>query len=578
MATEVETPFGHSLPPEGAHTITFHVPKWESAVKFREGDMSLVARLKSIYPRFMPFGPSAVLTKEIGAWIKTAPGRGLVGFLSPEVWRANQDHAVSAEFRKEKAVAADELAYHAVEVGGVRLYLVEFPAAKTMGAIFMWQHGGLGFSTRLGEHLLSQMDSLEYLGEFSGDSADAVPPPTYLPESEAHGLLRKRIAGLLARSTVQEYKKPVQPEDVYLYQSGMAAILRCHEAIVRSRPYPVAVFGAVFHSSWHLFEESPGGLKHYGKCDENDLDEFEKYLEEGGKCSYVFTEFPSNPILVSVDLIRLRKLADKYGFWIVVDETLSSFCNIDVLPAADVVMSSLTKSFSGYADLLAGSLALNPNSPASYAALKNDFAETYHNEFFEGDARQLFKNSDDYLARSAILNRNAATLAAYFQGLAEDPAAPVRKVCYPPYSAGSSNLEPFRRRPSPEFPKPGYGCLFSVELASEAATIAFYDNLAFHQGPHLGAHLTLAMPYNAMIYGKDKPEYHAAYGMDPNQIRFSVGLEDEAYLLGVCKRAVAAVVQEAGGLDGAQVTEKAMEQADGKASIDPLGGKPAASA
>lgn len=157
---------------------------------------------------------------------------------------------MSAEFRKDKAVAADELAYHAVEVGGVRLYLVEFPAAKTMGAIFMWQHGGLGFSTRLGEHLLSEIDSLEYLGAFADGDADAAPPPTYLPESEAHGLLRKRIAGLLARSTVHEYEKPVQPEDIYLYQSGMAAILRCHEAIVRSRPYPVAVFGAVFRKFW----------------------------------------------------------------------------------------------------------------------------------------------------------------------------------------------------------------------------------------------------------------------------------------------------------------------------------------
>lgn len=49
-------------------------------------------------------------------------------------------------------------------------------------------------------------------------------------------------------------------------------------------------------------------MKHYGKCDENDLNDFEKYLDNGGKCSYVFTEFPSNPILVSVDLIRLRKL------------------------------------------------------------------------------------------------------------------------------------------------------------------------------------------------------------------------------------------------------------------------------
>ncbi|KAF3016194.1 hypothetical protein E8E14_010888 [Neopestalotiopsis sp. 37M] len=573
MATAVQTPFGHSLPPEGAHTITFHVPKWESAIKFREGDMSLVARLKSIYPRFMPFGPSAKLTQEIGGRIKIPQGRGLVGFLSPQVWHTNREHAVS-EFRKEKAVKAEELKYHVVEIDGIRLYLVEFPVQKVMGAIFMWQHGGLGFSTRLGEHLLSKMDSLEYLGEFP-DGANP-PPPTYLPDSESHELLRKRISGLLARSTAQEYSKQVQPNDIYLYQSGMAAILRCHEAIVSSRPHPVAVFGGVFHSTWHLFEESPGGLKHYGKADENDLDEFEKYLEEGGKCSYAFTEFPSNPILVSTDLIRLRKLADKYGFWIVIDDTLSSFCNIDVLAAADIIMSSLTKSFSGYADLIAGSLALNPNM-ASYDTLKSTFAEAYHNEFFEADAKQLFKNSDDYLERSAILNRNAATLSAYFQGLAEDPETPVAKVCYPPYAPGSKNLLPFLRKPSPGFPKVGYGCLFSVEFRSEAEMIAFYDNLALHNGPHLGAHLTLAMPYNAMIYGKDNPEYHASYGMNPNQIRFSAGLEDEPYLLDVCKRAIACV-KESGDLDGKKLTEQAMEQADGKAAVDPLSGKPAASA
>jgi cystathionine gamma-synthase len=82
------------------------------------------------------------------------------------------------------------------------------------------------------------------------------------------------------------------------------------------------IFSNIFaDSTWHLFEESPGGLKHYGKADENDLDEFEKYLEEGGKCSYVFTEFPSNPILVSTNLIRLRKLVSGTNQYLTIDTT-----------------------------------------------------------------------------------------------------------------------------------------------------------------------------------------------------------------------------------------------------------------
>ncbi|KAI1866491.1 hypothetical protein JX265_007792 [Neoarthrinium moseri] len=572
--TAVETPFGHSLPPEGPHTVTLHAPKWESALRFRDGDMSLFAQLKSVYPRFFPFGPSAALMQGICKQLKLAEGRNIVAFLSPEVWHENRDHAVS-KFRKEKALTEDEMTYHVVEIDGIRLYLLEFPSPKMMGAIFMWQHAGRGFSTRLGEQLLAKLDTFKDLGTFPG--GNGAPSPTYLPEVESHGLLRKRIAGLLMRATVEEYAKSVQPDDVYLYQSGMAGISQFHEIAMKSRPYPVAVFGAVFHSSWHLFEESPGGLKHYGKCDEDDLNEFEKYLEQGGQCSYVFTEFPSNPILVSVDLLRLRKLAEKYGFWMVVDDTVSSFCNIDVLPVADVIITSLSKSLSGYADLLAGSIALNPNK-ASYNTLKPLLSEAFHNEFFSGDADQLFKNSDDYLPRSAVLNRNAAAMTAYFQTQAEDAKVPITRVMYPPHADGSENLLPFIRKPSPEFPELGYGCLFSVELETIEQTQVFYDSLAFHQGPHLGAHLTICMPYNAMIYGKEDPEYHAAYGLKPQQIRFSAGLEDEAYLVDVCKKAVAtlmesgAQVKEGGDLASEMLEIKADAVGDGKTGLDPIGG------
>lgn len=175
-----------------------------------------------------------------------------------------------------------------------------------MGAIFMWQHAGLTFSTRLAEYLLPRADTFVYLGEFQNERG--VPAPTYLPEVESHELLRKRIAGLLMRACVEEPKQPVKADDIYLYQTGMAAIVRFHEIAVKMRPFSVIVFGAVFHSTWHYFEEEPVGMKHYGQCDDNDLNEFEKYLDGGGKCSYVFTEFPSNPILVSADLIKLREL------------------------------------------------------------------------------------------------------------------------------------------------------------------------------------------------------------------------------------------------------------------------------
>jgi len=68
----------------------------------------------------------------------------------------------------------------------------------------------------------------------------------------------------------------------------------------------------------------------------------------------LFTEFPSNPLLRSANLPRLRALADKYDFLIVVDETIGNFVNVDVLPYADIVVSSLTKIFSGVANVMGG--------------------------------------------------------------------------------------------------------------------------------------------------------------------------------------------------------------------------------
>ena len=109
-----------------------------------------------------------------------------------------------------------------------------------------------------------------------------------------------------------------------------------------------------------VLEKWGPGCRFYPDGDEASIDSLEAMLSsQRGSSSKppilaLFTEFPSNPLLRSVDLCRLRALADKYGFLIVIDDTVGNFVNVDVLPFVDIVASSLTKIFSGCANAMGG--------------------------------------------------------------------------------------------------------------------------------------------------------------------------------------------------------------------------------
>lgn len=103
------------------------------------------------------------------------------------------------------------------------------------------------------------------------------------------------------------------------------------------------------------------GCYFFGFGLDSDIDELEKLLEaESARDNAkppilaLFTEFPSNPLLRSPNLPRLRALADKYDFLIVIDETVGNFVNVQVLPYADILVSSLTKVFSGASNVMGG--------------------------------------------------------------------------------------------------------------------------------------------------------------------------------------------------------------------------------
>ena len=72
----------------------------------------------------------------------------------------------------------------------------------------------------------------------------------------------------------------------------------------------------------------------------------------------LFTKFPSNPLSRSPDLERLRILSDKYDFLVIVDDTIGNFNNVETLPFADIVVTSMTKIFSRDSNIMGGRYAV----------------------------------------------------------------------------------------------------------------------------------------------------------------------------------------------------------------------------
>nr|VWP00441.1 STE/STE11/CDC15 protein kinase [Ganoderma boninense] len=324
--------------------------------------------------------------------------------------------------------------------------------------------------------------------------------------------LRRRIAGVLVRDTPSDWStagghdtelgpstraEGVTESDVFLYSTGMAAIWSAHQLALGARPAAKSVcFGFPYTDTLKILEKWGPGCHFLGRGLDADIDELETILERESKTSSsgppvlsLFTEFPSNPLLRSADLPRLRALADKHDFLIVVDETLGNFVNVEVLPYADVVVSSLSKIFSGDANVMGGSLVLNPNG-RHYAALKAHMAATYEDSYYGEDAVYMERNSRDFRQRIHAIDANALA------------------VC----------------------------------------DRAFFDDaLPCMKGPSLGTNFTLACPYTILAHYAEL-DWAAGWGVEAGLVRVSVGLEERAALLrgfgAALEAAEAAVLKE----------------------------------
>lgn len=356
--------------------------------------------------------------------------------------------------------------------------------------------------------------------------------------ANAKSAIRRRIAGVLTHdvdlsthtfAAMDPRARDVdnlREDDIYLMPCGMNAIFTAHQTLLRAcEPRQSINFGFPYVDTLKVLQKFGPGCLFYGHGSAADLDDLEARLQQGERFLALFCEFPGNPLLACPDLARIHRLADAYDFAVVVDETIGTFVNVNVLPFADIVVSSLTKIFSGDCNVMGGGLVLNPGG-RYYERLKTTLDAHFEDTYWAEDVVFMERNSRDFASRIDRVNTNAEAICDV---LAAHPN--VARIHFPKYNDTRANYEACRT------PHGGWGGLLSVVLRSKAQAVAFYDALETAKGPSLGTNFTLTSPYVILAHYTEL-DWAASLGVDPNLLRVSVGLEETAHLKSVFQKAL----------------------------------------
>ncbi|KAK8059161.1 cystathionine gamma-synthase [Apiospora saccharicola] len=553
-------PLGEQIP-DTRHAISVSLPTWEDVVAFAGKDPRVMGALKGGYPRFVLHKDVVAISELCIGTFRKQPSaihagvdeatHGLGCLLFPSITYASdcQEYiAVRAGCGDTNEVAIrrfDFIVSRAVDpVDGdepascetIDLYAVFYREKYHGFAKRFWRISGTGISSRLAE------DVLRALEESKPRTTEQQVCNRHPSGSSSHRIIQQRIASLLQRgiSMLPEpfENHPHDFDDIHLYPTGMAAIYSLTNILRPWSGTSAVIFGFPYDSTLRVQESFAKGHLFYGHGTDDGLDQLEAHLHEEKEIhhrtiQYVWCECTSNPLVRTPDLDRIRALANDYGFLVIVDDTIGTAANVNVLDVADIIVTSLSKSFNGRADAMGGSIYLNPMQP-HHDELRRLFASeenagyTDSSLLYHRDAQQIERNSRDYLPRISKMNANATRLVDLLTPLA-GPKRALQRIYYPRddpnYRARMRQVKNTQDDDDGGGFVPGYGGLFTLRFASVGVARTFFDALDVCKGSSLGAEMTLAQPYVQTVFPRKK-EWAAQYGLYEAIVRCSIGVED----------------------------------------------------
>jgi len=249
----------------------------------------------------------------------------------------------------------------------------------------------------------------------------------------------------------------------------------------------------------------------------------------GDSLAAVVVECPSNPLLRVCDLKEISSEVRRQGGVMIIDPTVASVYNVDVLPYADLLVTSLTKYASIEGDIMIGALAVNPKSRFYGDLILRTSA--YHVPPYRRDVARLCVEMDQAREIVPRLNQNAAELFRYLKN-----HAGVSRAFSP---ACPSEIETISKEGR------SAGSVITIELSGDLEK--FYDCVRLMKGPSFGTRFTLLCPFMYLAHydlvtSQSGREFLHRIGICPELIRISVGEEPYEQIEAIFEEALQASI------------------------------------
>ncbi|OGU58013.1 MAG: cystathionine beta-lyase [Ignavibacteria bacterium GWF2_33_9] len=300
--------------------------------------------------------------------------------------------------------------------------------------------------------------------------------------------------------------------------SGMGAITSvftqicsCGDEIVSSR----TIYGGTYAFLKNFF---PKFGVNTNFVNITDLEAVENAITD--KTKMIFCESISNPMLEIANLPELRKIADKHGLQLVVDNTFSPM----MIPAHDlgahIVVYSLTKFANGMNDAVAGAVLGSHDFIASLRSVNDGAAMLLGPVLDPIRASMIMKNLHTLHVRFKKHSENAMYIAENLEKLGI-------KVFYPGLPSHPDH-ELVKTLMNPRY---GFGGMITLDLKEQDISIKAMEQMQIEKVGYfavsLGFYKTLFSSPGSSTSSEIPEEEQAAMGMTPGLMRFSVGLDDD---------------------------------------------------
>jgi cystathionine gamma-synthase len=485
------------------HAVSCSLPTMRDVRGYEEKDPETMRQLTSGYPRFVVHPFTRRLAEHFTSTVPALAGHTLWFASSPRMARALAGHLGSPA---KAGLLADgtHVVSHPVNPE-------LFSRAKT----FLQNIGGFLSSREAEDHLvrLGVLDAPFAETTLPGDAAGAI-----------RQVLRRALPG-------------TSDTDLHLAPSGMNAIYAAFRA---SADLQATRGRTVWLQLGWLYLDTIAILKKFTRSpadyvyvrDPLDLDAIARiFHRHGARIAGVVAELPTNPLIETPPIAEISALCRQHAAHLILDPSVVSLFNLDVLPHADVLTASLTKYTASEGDLTAGLAVINPAAP--------DAAELRHRVAAELEPvypRDLARLAAQIGATESVLARihaNTARVAAFLTTHSR-----IRDVFWALHPASRENYLRLARAPD------ATGGMITFTLRQPGALENFYDRLRLPKGPSFGMTTTLICPfmylahYDLVTTPAGLAEL-AASRLDPDLLRLCCGTEPADDIIAALAEALA---------------------------------------